>query len=245
VPEVEAAPFPEEWVIERAELREPASTVTLAGQIGPGWDFAKSTEGPKQWDASLPPDTPNADGKYPDWGVIRQRSWKILADTELERRQEPGYSPRDPGLLAINPLGGMSDEALRSMRSTGKAPQGMELEHRIPQRVVRILSVVLKDVDAARRIAHYGDPANLIMVPRELHAVFDTYATGRNKELKQALDDRVAFPLGSMSNHDLDQVEKAVKTSQAAAAQSALRLKARMELSELLDAERRRRRNKT
>src|SRR5262249_30203715 len=157
---------------------------------------------------------------------------------------------RDAG---INPLANMDYGELEQIVAKKLVPPGMELEHLIPQRVSNWLGEVLKDPDAGRRLGHFGDPQNLIAVPRELHAAFDFYAKfGRNPELQKefagriqrALDDRDEFPFGNMSKSQLEAVEQAIKGKNPVIKSKNPVTKKPVNLRELLDAEWTRRRNK-
>jgi hypothetical protein len=182
----------------------------------------------------MPPDTPSADGTYPKWDEIRERAWMTMAQNELDARDAGLVEQRDPHELDMEPLGAMSDERLREMVETGHAPDGFELEHRIPQRVVGYMVDAGMDPNQAAQLAHLGDPANLIVVPRELHAVFDDYAKfGRNPTLEASLDDRREFPFRSMTDDQLDAAKLAALDLPA----DPKTAEGRDRLQELLDAE--------
>jgi len=159
------------------------------------------------------PDAPSDTGAYPEWPEIRERVWKRLAHLELERRAKGSDGPPvESGLLRMrHNLAELPEEKLRDIAATGRSVDGMELEHKIPQRVVGYLIKAGLDESTASRLAHLGDPANLYLIPAELHAVFDAYAKfGRNPSLPAAWDDRKEFPLSSMTPEQLDDLAKAL-----------------------------------
>ncbi len=134
-----------------------------------------------------------------------------MAYLELQGRERGLLTQRDPGLLGMKPMAGMDDDQLRKILKTGKAPTGMELEHRIPQRVVGYLVDAGVDPNLARRVAGLGDPANLMVLPRELHGAFDSYARfERNPSLPAALDDRQENPFRSATAAELKEISSAL-----------------------------------
>jgi hypothetical protein len=192
----------------RAEARQYLDDLRKAepksGSFGEHWDYERFPDGPgRRWQPGDPVDMPNASG-HPGWATVRNHIWRNLAHNELEARKA-GKTVRDTSkLLDADPVQSLTDAELESMRKTGEARPGFEIEHQgIPQRVAAMIEAAGLPLSEAQRLAHVGDPANLFPTTRDIHAVLDEEAASfrdRNPNLPAALDDRTANPLGSMTD---------------------------------------------
>jgi hypothetical protein len=191
--------------------------------LGKMWDHKKFPIGVgKPWDIGDPIDMPST-GVYPVWSTIRERIWKTLAHNELEARlkaRKSGMMAQNTStLLELDPVKSLTDLELQEMLESGTGREGFEVEHRgIPQRVITLLEGAGLAISEARRVAHLGDPNNLEVVPRELHAIYDEVAADmfnryRNPELPSALDDRRANPLGSANDQQIMEILDSINKS--------------------------------
>ena len=202
----------------RAEARQYLDELRKAeprsGSFGERWDHDRFPEGAgRRWRPGDPVDMPSANG-HPGWDTVRERIWKNLAHNELEARKA-GTTVRDTGkLLELDPVQSLTDAELESMRDTGKAREGFEIEHQhIPQRVAAMIEAAGLPLSEAQRLAHVGDPANLFPTTREIHAVLDEMAAAfrdRNPTLPAALDDRTFNPLGGMKDAQVQELLNAL-----------------------------------
>ncbi|MES2823566.1 MAG: hypothetical protein V4732_08190 [Pseudomonadota bacterium] len=190
---------------------------TKSNPLGKMWDHKKFPNGiGKHWEVGDPIDMPSSNG-YPAWNTIRERIWKTLAHNELEIRKSGMSVQEYTSLLDLDPVKSLSDTELLEILKSGTARKGFEVEHSgIPQRVITLLEGAGLSINDARRLAHLGDPSNLDVVPRELHAVLDEIAAEmfnryRNPELPSALDDRRENPLGSASEAQIGEILNAIK----------------------------------
>jgi hypothetical protein len=198
----------------RKHLDEIRAKPPVRGSVGEGWDHARFPDGPRRrWKPGDPPDMPTG-GKYPSWDTIRQRVWKNLAHNELALRRSGQATRETRALIDLNPVSSLSDRGLRDILRTGVGRAGFEIEHaRIPQRVGRMLEEAGLPRNEARRLSHLGDPTNLEPTAKEWHAVVDEAAakwTGRNPTLPMSIDERIAYPLGSMQNVEVEELLESI-----------------------------------
>ena len=198
----------------RQYLDEIRAKPAKRGSVGEPWDHKRFPEGPgRRWRPGDPPDMPTG-GNYPTFSTVRERVWRNLAHNELEARRAGAatqYTGRAPD---ITPVEGLTDAELIEMQRTGTRRAQFEIEHsRIPQRVGRMFEESGLPPNEARRLAKTGDPSNLDPLPQEMHAVVDERAHQfkyRNPTLKAALDDRIANPLRSMRNDEIQDLVNAI-----------------------------------
>ena len=190
---------------------------TKQNPLGKMWDHKTFPTGVgKLWEIGDPIDMPSADG-YPVWSTIRERIWKTLAHNELEARKSGMTAQDTSNPLDLDPVKSLTDLELQEMLENGTGRKGFEVEHSgIPQRVITLLEGAGLPLSEARRVAHLGDPNNLEVVPRELHAIYDEIAADmfnryRNPELPSALDDRRANPLGSANERQIMEILDSIK----------------------------------
>ncbi len=179
-----------------------------------------------RWQPGMPIDTPNNAGTYPSYrgGEPRRRYWRNRALNELQDRAE-GRSRQIAG-VTNDPVIPLSDNQLRSMLETGRAPpapfpttsrQTWELEHiGVPQRIANALSDLGFSRGEAARLTQASSIENLIEVTPTGHAFFDAEAHGfgrlrsdRDGALwtgTRASDERVARPVVNMTNRDLENI---------------------------------------
>lgn len=196
------------------------------GSVGRAWDYENHPRGlaESQWRPGLPIDMPNTRGTYPAYDTARSRYWRNRAHFELEARAR-GQTARRPG-ATTDPVAGLSDEELQTMRTTGRAPeygyatrpgQTWELEHfGVPQRVrdwLRDLGIPERE---ARRLIQESRPGSLLEVSPLEHAFFDVQAwgfgslradvTGARWTGTVAADIRGARPLYYMSDDGITEI---------------------------------------
>ena len=219
-------PSAEQLAASRAYLEELRKQPPSKNELGHDWDYKKRPTGTgEDWKVGDPINAPTEYG-YPSWSTIRKRAWKTLAHNEIAARlagTSKRYVPKNPAKAPpdIDPVKSLDDDELTRMRDSGKSRRGFEIEHAgIPQRMVRLMIGAGMSPTEARRIGRLGDPKNLEVVPRELHAVLDKVAAqkkfGRNKALGgMAFDDRDEHPLGSMAPPQLDDLGRALAAAEA------------------------------
>ncbi|MDZ7754073.1 MAG: DUF4157 domain-containing protein [Gammaproteobacteria bacterium] len=160
-----------------------------AGTVGRSWDYDHHPQGlpDSRWQPGDPIDMPNTQGTYPAYDRARGRYWRNRAHFELEARARGGAARR-PG-VTTDPVSGLSDDELRRMRDSGRAPeyafgnragQTWELEHHgVPQRVGGWLRELGFDSPGeASRLIEASRPGSLMEVTPLEHAFFDVEAHG-------------------------------------------------------------------
>jgi hypothetical protein len=197
-----------------------------AGSIGRSWDHQNQPRGlpESKWRPGDPIDMPNSAGTYPAYDVVRKRYWRNRAHIELDARQR-GLTTHSPG-ATTDPLAGLSEDELRSMAESGRAPsyaypnrpgQTWELEHvGVPQRVGGWLSDLGFSQGESRRLIQASSPGSLLEATPVEHAFFDYEAwrfgrlradvAGARWATSTATDVRIARPLYYMSDDTIREI---------------------------------------
>lgn len=198
-----------------------------AGTVGRSWDYANQPHGlpDSGWRPGYPIDMPNTRGTYPAYDKARSRYWRNRAHFELEARAR-GEAVRRPG-VTTDPVADLSDDELRAMRDTGRAPeyaygtrpgQTWELEHHgVPQRVGGWLNELgFNRPGEASRLIEASRPGALMEVTPLEHAFLDVEAHGFGRLRADvsgarwagtaAADVRGARPLYYMSDDTIRQI---------------------------------------